>query len=139
MPLAAPPASAPVPAAVKAESATAAPSKAFKAKLGRLTLERIEAGQLWLQQTSNGRWFVQIFDADASRHAEVESLLRGLSANNIDLAGIHAYYSELSGKPRYGVIYGDFATREAAAAAIRDLPKPLRANQPYPRQVARLR
>jgi DamX protein len=139
MPLAAPPASAPVPAAVKAESATAAPSKAFKAKLGRLTLERIEAGQLWLQQTSNGRWFVQIFDADASRHAEVESLLLGLSANNIDLAGIHAYYSELSGKPRYGVIYGDFATREAAAAAIRDLPKPLRANQPYPRQVVRLR
>lgn len=138
IPLAAPPAGAPGPVAVKT-GAVAAPTQALKPKLGRLTQERIEAGQLWLQQTSNGRWFVQVFDTDASRHAEVETLLRNLSANDIDLAGIHAYYSELSGKPRYGVIYGDFASREAATAAIRDLPKQLRANQPYPRQVARLR
>ncbi|MCM2287618.1 MAG: AAA family ATPase [Sulfuritalea sp.] len=139
MPPAAPPVSAPVPVAAKTESVAATPTQALKPKPGRLTLERIEAGRLWLQQASNARWFVQVFDADASRHAEVETLLRGLSENNIDLAGVHAYYSELSGKPRYGVIYGDFASREAAAAAIRDLPKPLRANQPYPRQVARLR
>lgn len=111
----------------------------LKPKLGRLTLERLESGRLWLEQAPNDRWFVQIFDTDASRHADVEALLRSLSAKNIDLAGIHAYYSELSGRPRYGVIYGDFATRNASAAAIRDLPKPLRANQPYPRQVVKLR
>ena len=135
------PASAPVPAAaVKTESLAATTSMPpLKPKLGRLTLERLEAGRLRLQQAPNDRWFVQVFDTDASRHADVEALLRSLSANNIDLGGIHAYYSELSGKPRYGVIYGDFATREASTAAIRDLPKPLRINQPYPRQVVRLR
>ena len=136
-PSAMPPAGAPVPPAVK--SATVTPTPAHKTKLGRLTQERIDAGQLWLQQATNARWFVQVFDTDASRHVEVETLLRNLSANNVDLTGVHAYYSELSGKPRYGVIYGDFATREAATAAIPDLPKQLRANQPYPRQVARLR
>lgn len=139
MPPAAPPADAPVPAALKTPVAAATPTQVRRTKLGRLTQERIEAGQLWLQQASNARWFVQVFDTDASRHAEVETLLRNLSASNIDLAGIHAYYSELSGKPRYGVIYGDFASREAATAAIRDLPRQLRVNQPYPRQVARLR
>ncbi|MDA8258920.1 MAG: AAA family ATPase [Betaproteobacteria bacterium] len=137
-PTAMPPASAPV-ATAKTDSVAAAPSQTPKPRPGRLTLERIEAGRLWLQQASNARWFVQVFDTDASRHAEVETLLRNLSASNMDLAGIHAYYSELSGKPRYGVIYGDFASREAATAAISDLPKQLRANQPYPRQVARLR
>lgn len=139
MPPAAPPAGAPLPTAVEMPAATTTPTQARKPKPGRLTQERIEAGQLWLQQASNARWFVQVLDTDAGRHAEVEALLRNLSANNIDLAGVHAYYSELSGKPRYGVIYGDFASREAATAAIRDLPKQLRVNQPYPRQVARLR
>ncbi len=135
------PASAPVPpSAAKTESHVATPPMPpLKPKLGRLTLERLESGRLWLEQAPNDRWFVQIFDTDASRHADVEALLRSLSAKNIDLAGIHAYYSELSGRPRYGVIYGDFATRNASAAAIRDLPKPLRANQPYPRQVVKLR
>jgi DamX protein len=52
---------------------------------------------------------------------------------------VRVYYSELSGKPRYGVTYGDYPTNAAAAAAIRELPKPLRANKPYPRQVVRLR
>jgi len=139
MPPAAPPAGAPLPTAVERPAATTTPTQARKPRPGRLTQERIEAGQLWLQQASNARWFVQVLDTDASRHAEVEALLRNLSANNIDLTGVHAYYSELSGKPRYGVIYGDFASREAATAAIRDLPKQLRVNQPYPRQVARLR
>jgi DamX protein len=55
------------------------------------------------------------------------------------MSNIHVYYSELSGKPRFGVMYGDYPTRAAASAAIRELPKSLRANQPYPRKVARLR
>jgi len=80
-----------------------------------------------------------VFATDAGRHGEIETLLRRLSSGKTDMSNVHVYYSELSGAPRYGVTYGDFATREAASAAIRGLPLALRANKPYPRQVVRLR
>jgi MSHA biogenesis protein MshM len=110
-----------------------------KIKIGRLTRDRLESSKAWLDQLPNDRWFIQVFAADATRHAEVESLLRKLPATGDDAEHIRVYYSELSGTPRYGVIYGDFASREAASTAIRSLPKVLRGSKPYPRQAIRLR
>jgi hypothetical protein len=49
-----------------------------KIKIGRLTRDRLESSKAWLDQLPNDRWFIQIFAADATRHAEVESLLRKL-------------------------------------------------------------
>lgn len=106
---------------------------------GRLTRERLESSRAWLEQAPNDRWFIQIFDADASRHAEVEALLRRLAPSDEENGQVRLYYSELSGRPRYGVIYGEYANREAATAAIRTLSRSLRVNKPYPRQVIRLR
>ena len=80
-----------------------------------------------------------MFATDAGQHAEVETLLRRLLSAKVDISGIHVYYSELSGTPRLGVIYGNYPTRAAATAGIRELPRALRANQPYPRRVSRLR
>lgn len=87
----------------------------------------------------NDRWFIQIFAADADRHAEVEALLRRLSSSTSELANVHVYYSDLSGKPRFGVMYGDYPTWAAATGAMRELPAPLRTSLPYPRQFVRLR
>ena len=129
----------PLPAAKPDSTPASLPPNATKPRVGPLTLGRLEAGHAWLEQLPNDRWFIQIFATDAGRHGEIESLLGRLSSGNTDMNNIHVYYSELSGKPRYGVIYGDYATREAAAAAMRALPKLLRANKPYPRQVVRLR
>jgi MSHA biogenesis protein MshM len=110
-----------------------------KSKIGRLTRDRIESSKAWLDQLPNDRWFIQIFATDATRHAEVESLLRKLPVAGDEAEHVRVYYSELSGTPRYGVIYGDFASREAASTAIRSLPKHLRGSKPYPRQAIRLR
>ena len=112
-----------------------------KKKVGRLTQERLDASKAWLEQLPNERWFIQLFATDANRNAEVEALLRKLPSTiaEVDADKVRVYYSELSGTPRYGVIYGDFASREAASAAIRTLPKQLRASKPYPRQAVRLR
>jgi type II secretory pathway predicted ATPase ExeA len=120
------------------EPVIAAPSPA-KPQAGPLTQARLESGRAWLQQVTDNQWFIQLFATDASRPAEVETLLRGLAAGNTEMDTVHVYYSERSGKPRYGVILGSFATQEAAAAAIRGLPPALQANKPYPRLVARLR
>jgi type II secretory pathway predicted ATPase ExeA/septal ring-binding cell division protein DamX len=129
--IAAPPVAKPEPAIT--------PVSLARAQAGPLTQERLETGRAWLQQAANDQWFIQLFATDASRPAEVESLLRNLAAGQSDMDAIHVYYSERSGKPRYGVILGNYATQGAALAAIRDLPASLQANKPYPRQVARLR
>jgi hypothetical protein len=119
-------ASTPGPAPVAATESATAPATAPastpppKLKLGRLTIERLDAGRIWLDQL-------------------IETLLRRVSSSKVDLENIHVYYSELSGKPRFGVTYGDYASAAAASASIRELPKALRASKPYPRQVVRLR
>lgn len=115
------------------------PPNPAKPKLGRLTKERLEASQAWIEQLANDRWFIQVFAADAKRHSEVEFFLRRLPRATDEADKVKVYYSELSGSPRYGVIYGDYASREAAMSAMRSLPKELRANKPYPRQAVRLR
>jgi MSHA biogenesis protein MshM len=113
--------------------------KQTKPRFGPLTRERLEAGQAWLEQQPDDHWFIQIFAADASQHAEVETLLHRLSSIKMDLNSIHVYYSELSGTPRLGVVYGSYPTRSAATADLQQLPKSLRANKPYPRLFVRLR
>lgn len=107
--------------------------------IGPLTRDRLEAGRVWLQQQPDDRWFIQIFDTAASQHGDVETLLRRLSRDSAEMSNIHVYYSDLSGTPRYGVTYGDYSSWTAAVAAMRGLPKLLRAAKPYPRQVVRLR
>jgi type II secretory pathway predicted ATPase ExeA/septal ring-binding cell division protein DamX len=143
LPAAATPPPAPYAATGTLPPLTAAPAEpvivAPPPKAGPLTLARLEAGRTWLEKLPNDRWFIQLFATDADRHGEIEALLRKLSSSGTDMDKIHVYYSELSGKPRYGITYGEYSTREAAAAAMRELPKPLRAGKPYPRQVVRLR
>lgn len=124
-------------AAVAAESPIATPP--IQPKPGTLTLARLEAGRIWLEKLPNDRWFIQLLATDADRHSEIEALLKKLSSSKVEMDRVHVYYSELSGKPRYGITYGDYATRDEASAAIGKLPKPLRTNKPYPRQAVRLR
>jgi len=134
------PATAPAAAPTDSAAPLAAPvSQAPAQGVGPKTRERLEAGRAWLGALKDDRWFIQLFATDASRHGEIEVLLGRLSSGGVDMAQVHVYYSELSGKPRYGVTYGDYASSGAAAAAIRNLPPVLRANKPYPRQAVRLR
>lgn len=108
-------------------------------KLPPLTQSRLEAGRLWLAQAPDDHWFIQLFATDANRREELYAYLRRAKASGIDLENLRIYASSLSGRPRYGVIYGEYPTRTATLAAIAHLPAPLRTNQPYPRQVIRLR
>ena len=140
-PVAPPPVVAASPVAISSPpvaAATPAP-QSLPPGIGPLTRDRLDAGRVWLQQQPDDRWFIQIFDTTASQHGEVETLLRRLSPDSTEMSNIHVYYSDLSGTPRYGVTYGDYSTWAAAVAAMRGLPKLLRAGKPYPRQVVRLR
>jgi type II secretory pathway predicted ATPase ExeA len=109
------------------------------AHLPPLVRSRLEAGHLWLEQAPNNHWFIQLFATDADRPQEVAAALDKIMASAIDTNKIHIYYSTLSGKPRYGIVYGEYPTQAAAIAAMAGLPAVSGASRPYPRQVSRLR
>ncbi|MCF8197343.1 MAG: AAA family ATPase [Sulfuritalea sp.] len=112
---------------------------AVNRKVGKLTLEHLEASNAWLEGMTNDRWFIQIFSTEADRHPDIETMLRRLSSQKLEMAKVHVYYSELSGEARYGIMYGDYSSRAEAFAAMRKLPKSVLANKPYPRKIIRLR
>ena len=99
----------------------------------------MEKGRSWLESASNDRWFLQLLTHETKITSKVEGYLREIMEAGVDMEQIRVYYSEASGKSRYGVIYGDFASREAAIEALSQLPPALQAAKPYPRQAAKLR
>jgi MSHA biogenesis protein MshM len=80
-----------------------------------------------------------LFATDADRPREIAAFLNKVTASTLDMNDIHIYQSALSGKIRYGIVYGEYPTKAAAKSAIAALPKALQVNKPYPRQVSRLR
>lgn len=141
----APPAAAPatkIPPAAATEAPASPPAKAAENADNALPValqQRVDATTAWLNSAPDERWFLQLLASDADQREQIEAYVRKLTALRIDMSKLRIYYSELSGKPRYGVIYGDYPTRDAALAAARKLPPTLRAGHPYPRQVKKLR
>lgn len=123
---------------VGSKAPTIAEPVAVELKLGRLTKERVAAGQAWLKDANDQHWFVQLLATDETRIDAVESyLLRAQLAGHIE--HVRAYVAKIHDGTRIGVIYGDFETRDAALRAIQTIPKTLYTGKPYPRRVVRLR
>jgi MSHA biogenesis protein MshM len=103
-----------------------------------LAEQALDRGRSWLAGAPDDRWFLQLYAVDAEQSAKIDAYLQRLGAQ-ANLEQVHAYRSDLSGKMRYGIIYGDFGNRAEAFQAINDLPTWVQATKPYPRQVRRLR
>lgn len=104
-----------------------------------LTLdERIAATGEWIRASPETRHFIQLLAIDAGARQDVERFIEALP-EPLDRQQIRAYRSNLSGRDRIGVIYGEYASREAAERAMLKLPGELRAGGPYVRSVAKLR
>ena len=106
----------PAPAAKPAEKPAATVAKAGA------------AGSSWYASQPSGNFVVQILgtSSEASAQAFVKSQ-----------GGDYRYFKKnLQGKPLYVVTYGSFANRDAAVAAIKNLPAKVQAGKPWPRTVA---
>lgn len=99
----------------------------------------IRAGKSWLANTSDSLWFLQLYAVDANQRGRIESFLQEMETAGSDMSKVRVYVSDLSGKLRYGVIYGDYASARTAANDIRNLAPLVREKHPYPRQVIRLK
>ncbi|MBN9422965.1 MAG: ATPase [Candidatus Accumulibacter sp. 66-26] len=142
-PLAAPtapvPAAAPEPAPSSGPADNAAPPPKMANRPAMLTLdERIAATGEWIRASPETRHFIQLLAIDASARQEVERFIEALP-DALDRQVVRVYRSNLSGRDRIGVIYGEYASREAAEQAMRKLPDEVRASHPYARSVAKLR
>ena len=81
---------------------------------------------------------IQLLSTDASGQREVESYL-ATCCRSLDKQQLRVYRSNLSGRDRFGVIYGDYASREAAAAELGLIARQGNSPNAYARPISKLR
>ncbi|MDU9402983.1 AAA family ATPase [Pseudomonas sp. zfem004] len=108
-----------------------APTQVASAKPAAKPVEKPAAGgaggSSWYAGQKAGNYVVQIFGT--SSEASAQSFVK-------EQGGDYRYFKKnLQGKPLYVVTYGNFSSRDAAAAAIKNLPAKVQAGKPWPRTV----
>ncbi len=94
----------------------------------------------WIESVHPDRWFVQLYATiDDSRPDLVERFIVNARRYGLDPEQLRVYYSSFGEMSRYGVIYGDYASRKDAVKVLNALPAELKRNRPYVRQTIRLR
>lgn len=132
-----PPATPAIPGTATAP-AQAAPENAPTPTPAPTTLEaRIESTEEWLAVTPDSHYFIQLFSTDATKREDLEQFLQRLSP--LDPEQVRVYHSNLSGRDRLGVIYGDYPNREAAHAGLSQIVRQRIVSGPYVRSVSKLR
>jgi MSHA biogenesis protein MshM len=98
--------------------------------------ERLTACEDWLKTVPDSHYFIQLFSADAKRVHEVSQFLE---RSALDPRELRVYRSKLSGRDRFGVIYGDYLSADEATADLARIAKISRVSKPYIRSVSKLR
>ncbi|MDI6745997.1 MAG: AAA family ATPase [Rhodocyclaceae bacterium] len=95
--------------------------------------------QPWLDSAPQHKWFLQLLTTVAIHPELVEAFLARASNAGAEMDKIRVFRSSLSGTARYGVIYGDYVSRQDAVNDLKNLPPALKSHNPYARQVIQLR
>jgi len=123
----APVASKPVAPAAKPASTQVATAKPAP-KPAEKPAAKPAAGGSWYAGQKPGNYVVQILGTSSEASAQAYVKAQG---------GDYRYFKKtLQGKPLYVITYGNFASRDAALAAIKALPAKVQAGKPWPRTVA---
>ena len=125
------------PASLRPDTQTSA-GPSDKIRFSTMTRQHFGQYEQWIETVPNNHYFIQLLATDAFHTGEIEGFL-ARATEALDPSQIRAYRSSLSGRDRVGVIYGDFTSREEAVEAMRTLPESIKAAQPFPRQVSKLR
>lgn len=97
------------------------------------------AGKQWLATTPTNHWFIQLFAIEARKPEQVEAFLREAKDAGLDMTKTRAYLSDLSGRMRYGIVYGDYENQAEAKKAIAQLPASIQSRHPFVRPIKQLR
>ncbi|WP_126446907.1 ExeA family protein [Sulfuricystis multivorans] len=100
----------------------------------------LEESRPWLQSVASDRWFIQLFTAiDANDPTQVESFLANIRNAGLEMGQVRVYRLTSGDKPRYGILYGDYVSRQEAVNVLNTLPSEVKRYRPYPRQALRLK
>jgi MSHA biogenesis protein MshM len=99
---------------------------------------RLQATQRWLTQSGNAGLTIQLLLSQDDDEQKLEQLLSEPPYRDL-LPEIYLYRSEVNGRQRWNLLYGDFDSKSKALAALADLPDRVRLHQPYLRSIAALR
>ena len=105
---------------------------------GPVTTQLVGKGRDWLASAPSEHWFIQLIRLDVAEAARTEAIAAKAS-RLLAPEQLRAYAIEHEGARRIGLIYGDYRSYADAAADIDKFPAEMKALQPYPRQVMRLR
>jgi MSHA biogenesis protein MshM len=100
--------------------------------------ERLAASAEWLKTAPDSHYFIQLFTTDVNNPQTLELFL-ARAAQTLDAQQLRVYRSSLSGRDRYGVIYGDYATLEMASSELKKINANPSINGAYIRTVRKLR
>jgi septal ring-binding cell division protein DamX len=95
---------------------------------------RLAATNRGLAQTGEPRFTIQLTLA-ADDQEELRRYLSHLG-NFIESEEVFVYRTRVRDKSYFGVVYGNFATRRAAQAALNSLPEAVRSDRPYVRSTS---
>lgn len=103
-------------------SGTLAPS-ALPSGLTRSTLQqRLDETKTWLATEAPNHYTVQLILIATDDRDQIEQFLKRAQAQ-IGLEQVHVYPTRLTAVPRFGIVYGNYATRAEALAALVNLSK----------------
>lgn len=122
-------ADAPAPAGTRAEATTPEPDSGLLAV-------RLAATRVWLERAASDTVTLQLLTGRDERHLQRQLPTLGAA---LDTQRLWVMRSRLGGQPVLLVLHGEFASIEAARAAIATLPPTVRAWSPQPRTVQGLR
>ncbi|WP_319239440.1 AAA family ATPase [uncultured Propionivibrio sp.] len=100
--------------------------------------EKIASTGTWLREVPDSHFVIQLLRVGADERESVERFIDD-AFDRVDPAQLRIYRSRLSGQERLGVIYGDFADRRTAQAALARLLSAMPEDGFYVRPVFRLR
>lgn len=102
----------------------------------QLVDRRLEATKAWLSNVPPNMTTLQIKLLPGSERlgSELDKLSQLVEVDNLYL-----YHKNQNGERYTVILYGAFAQRSEALAALRDLPDPIKSNRPYLRTLARVK
>ncbi len=110
------------------------PSPVASAPLPNLLQQRLDATRAWLDKEDEAHFSIQLMIADSDAEA-LSRLERFFQRNALELQQLYVYPSSLTGKSGFGVLFGNFATRDQALASMAGLPREMKISRPIIRTV----
>lgn len=75
--------------------------------------QRVAASREWLRDGAHDHYTIQIALLDAGDAAKLEGFLKR-TGDDVGIEQLHLYPTRSGGKPRFGVVYSSFSTRDGA-------------------------